>query len=129
MPSIGDVINALAEDAAYAARGAASAEGGSPGATAKDDVDEHAGKDKPPPPLPPHALLGRTLPLLFIRARDGVGYHSGRTIALENVFAQMEMNPHGPPPPGVDPGWIAAAQAAAGGPSGMEMSGWTLRVM
>lgn len=128
MPSISEIMDALAEDALYAARGAASPDldHGNP------DASRRRRKDKAPPPaLPPHALIGRTLPLLFVRARDGVGYHSGRTIALDNVFAQMDMNPHGPAP-GVDPSWVAAAQAAqaaSGGTGSPEASGWTLRVM
>ncbi|KAF5356119.1 hypothetical protein D9756_004055 [Leucocoprinus leucothites] len=84
----------------------------------------------PPPPPPPAGMPARTLPLLFIRAADGVGYHSGRTIACENVFQGVDLNAmaaansNGGPP--VDPTWLAAAQAAAaeGG-----LHGWTLRVM
>ena len=35
-------------------------------------------------------LVGRSLPLLFIRSYDGVGYHSGRVVALEHIFAGGE---------------------------------------
>ncbi|KAG9314277.1 hypothetical protein JVU11DRAFT_5065 [Chiua virens] len=80
------------------------------------------------------SIAGRTLPILFIRASDGIGYHSGRTIACENVFQSMDLSgmtpghvltPPGAPP--ADPGWLAAAQAAASAEGGLH--GWTLRVL
>ncbi|KAF9050805.1 beta-trefoil [Hymenopellis radicata] len=60
------------------------------------------------------APAGRSLPLLFIRACDGVGYHSGRTITCDNVFAGLT------PDGAVDTGWLEG---------GMANHGWTLRVM
>ncbi|KAG1784066.1 hypothetical protein EV702DRAFT_1176007 [Suillus placidus] len=82
---------------------------------------------------PPPSIAGRSLPLLFIRASDGIGYHSGRTISCENVFQAMELGPMAPggvlAPPGgsADASWLAAAQAAAAADGGLH--GWTLRVM
>ncbi|KAJ7092615.1 hypothetical protein C8R44DRAFT_816139 [Mycena epipterygia] len=121
MPSLADVIKALEEDAL-------------PGS------DDAAGNSRPSPPtdnaqpngaLPPPSIAGRSLPLLFIRPVDGVGYHSGRTIACENVFQTLEMgNMAGNPSNAggnVDTGWLAAAQAAAAADGGLH--GWTLRVM
>ncbi|KAF7799252.1 hypothetical protein EIP86_010484 [Pleurotus ostreatoroseus] len=68
---------------------------------------------------------GRSLPLLFIRSYDGVGYHSGRSLQLENVFQAMDLaaNAAG----AVDQAWLAAAQAAATVEGGLH--GWTLRVL
>ncbi|KXN81134.1 Transcription factor cbf11 [Leucoagaricus sp. SymC.cos] len=106
------------------------------GAGASGSSGSHEGRNgngtlqPPPPPPPPPAMAGRTLPLLFIRASDGVGYHSGRTIACENVFQGVDLNAMAANPqnggPPMDPNWLAAAQAAAaeGG-----LHGWTLRVM
>jgi len=121
MPPLADVIKALEEDALPAGS------------------DEAPSNSRPSPPADetkpnggPHAhaaIAGRSLPLLFIRPTDGVGYHSGRTIACENVFQSIDMANMGgnPANPGNDAGWIAAAQAAAAADGGM--NGWTLRVM
>lgn len=80
-------------------------------------------KVKPPP------VSSRTLPLLFIRSADGVGYHSGRTVTCENAFHNVDLGTiPGGRPPNVDPGWLAAAQAAAA-VDGNGLHGWTLRVM
>lgn len=122
MPALADVIKALEEDALP---------------TGSDDAPSSS---RPSPPtdnaqpngaLPPPSIAGRSLPLLFIRPVDGVGYHSGRTIACENVFQTLEMgNMAGNPSNAggnVDTGWLAAAQAAAAADGGLH--GWTLRVM
>ncbi|KAJ7125688.1 hypothetical protein C8R43DRAFT_1135260 [Mycena crocata] len=121
MPPMADVIKALEEDAVP---------------TAPNDAPSSS---RPAPPsdnappngvLPPTSVAGRSLPLLFIRPTDGVGYHSGRTIACENVFQPLEMgNIAGNPSNGgnVDTGWLAAASAAAAADGGLH--GWTLRVM
>ncbi|KAH9837042.1 uncharacterized protein C8Q71DRAFT_706652 [Rhodofomes roseus] len=37
-------------------------------------------------------ISGRSLPLLFIRAYDGVGYHSGRAVACEYLFKNMNID-------------------------------------
>ncbi|KAJ7487483.1 hypothetical protein B0H11DRAFT_2013560 [Mycena galericulata] len=121
MPPLADVIKALEEDALP---------------TVSDDVTSNS---RPSPPtdnaqsngVPRASIAGRSLPLLFIRPSDGVGYHSGRTIACENVFQALEMgnmagNPSNPGS-NVDTGWLAAAQAAAAADGGLH--GWTLRVM
>lgn len=107
MPALVDVIKALEEDALPS-----SAE--QSGSSASDGPD---GRNDIPPP----SIGGRSLPLLFIRASDGVGYHSGRTITCESVFSGMDVggNPS-------DPNWLAAAQAVDGAPA---LHSWTLRVM
>jgi recombining binding protein suppressor of hairless len=74
-------------------------------------------------------VTSRTLPLLFIRSSDGVGYHSGRTVTCEHAFQGVDLTSIGTRPPNVDPGWLAAAQAAAAGVNGGNLHGWTLRVM
>ncbi|KAJ7932507.1 hypothetical protein B0H13DRAFT_1701449 [Mycena leptocephala] len=121
MPALADVIKALEEDALP---------------SSSDDAPSN-GRPSPPSDnaqangLPPPSIAGRSLPLLFIRPIDGVGYHSGRTIACENVFQNLEMGNMGGNPSNaggnVDTGWLAAAQAAASADGGLH--GWTLRVM
>lgn len=70
------------------------------------------------PGAPPSAHMSRGLPLLFIRANDGAGYHSGRSVACESVFAS-----------GATGEWVQAAQAvAANGPSGVDAC-LTLRIV
>jgi len=120
MPPLPDVMKALEDDALP-----------TPDLN-KSHTPENSSQDGPPVPPPPiPTIAGRSLPLLFIRASDGVGYHSGRTIACENVFQGMDLGgiaaSQGNGAAGnIDTGWIAAAHAAAadGG-----MHGWTLRVM
>lgn len=75
----------------------------------------------------PQALAGRSLPLLFIRSADGVGYHSGRTVAIENLFQEMSGLGGDASGSGVETQWLAAAQAAAAADGGLH--GWTLRVV
>jgi recombining binding protein (suppressor of hairless) len=68
--------------------------------------------------------------LLFIRPSDGVGYHSGRTIACENVFQTMNLGSMAGSAPGggnIDTNWLAAAHAVATADGSLH--GWTLRVM
>ncbi|KAF9496093.1 hypothetical protein BDN71DRAFT_1446499 [Pleurotus eryngii] len=123
MPPLADVIKALEEDALPPnndpSRPPSNGEGSQP----------REGSNGASPPHP--SITGRSLPLLFIRAYDGVGYHSGRTIACENVFQSMDLsavqNPTNALPGGIEPGWLAAAQAAAAAEGGLH--GWTLRVM
>ncbi|OBZ78791.1 Transcription factor cbf11 [Grifola frondosa] len=71
------------------------------------------------------SVNGRSLPILFIRAFDGVGYHSGRAISAENVFQTMDLS--NPAATADNSGWLAAAQAAATVDGGLH--GWTLRVI
>jgi recombining binding protein suppressor of hairless len=128
MPPLADVINALKEDVL-------------PTVDDREDRPESGTTTQEPreserdsgiaPTVVPQQLAGRSLPLLFIRSLDGVGYHSGRTITCENVFENMSLNvigggPSGAPS-GIDQGWLAAAQAAAAVDGGLH--GWTLRVM
>lgn len=126
MPPLADVIKALEDDALPNGH---STNGHKPSAT-DGRHGESSSSGPPAPPLP--SIAGRSLPLLFIRASDGVGYHSGRTIACENIFQAMELgNMAGGqasgPPVGMDANWLVAAQAAASADGGMH--GWTLRVM
>ncbi|KAG6334495.1 hypothetical protein ID866_4590 [Astraeus odoratus] len=80
------------------------------------------------------AIASTPLPLLFVRMSDGVGYHTGRNIACENVFQSMDLGAmaagHALSSPGgasADPNWLAAAQAAASAEGGLH--GWTLRLI
>ncbi|KAI0963878.1 hypothetical protein AcW1_000835 [Taiwanofungus camphoratus] len=74
-------------------------------------------------------IMNRSLPLLFIRTFDGVGYHSGRAIALDNVFQNMDLG-NGNANADTDP-WLAAAQAAARAAAQAEgdLHGWAVRVI
>ncbi|KAI0094950.1 transcription factor [Irpex rosettiformis] len=103
-------------------------------------AEEKAGKDHPKkdkskpnePVLKPENaahVAGRSLPLLFVRSHDGIGYHSGRAIACENVFQTMDIAGMAGPGngAGLNTDWLAAAQAAASVDNGMH--GWTLRVI
>ena len=142
MPSLTEVLKALQEDVmppnALTADGAATGPHTAPSgasAAAGDQVDGvTSGVSQTTSSSPQSAITGRSLPILFIRASDGVGYHSGRTIACENVFQSMDLSGMAPghvlTPPGgptADPGWLAAAQAAASADGGLH--GWTLRVL
>ncbi|KAH7910863.1 hypothetical protein BJ138DRAFT_1064224 [Hygrophoropsis aurantiaca] len=140
MPTIAEVIKALQEDAlppnVMSSDGLGS--NGQPSSSTHDASNAGSQLDGTGvnglPPHPPPSIAGRSLPLLFIRASDGVGYHSGRTVACENMFHSMDlgamttagnvMAPQGSTP---DTNWLAAAQAAAAADGGMH--GWTLRVM
>lgn len=125
MPPLTDVIKALEDDALPTSN----SHGDSKGPPSEGSNGEGSSAPQRPPI---QAIAGRSLPLLFIRASDGVGYHSGRTIACENVFQGMDLGgmaagqPNGAPG-NIEPSWIAAAQAAAAAEGGMH--GWTLRVM
>ena len=128
MPPLPDVIHVLKEDALPPVdEGEDRAERGN-GAQEPREGERDSGIARA---VAPQQLAGRSLPLLFIRALDGVGYHSGRTIACENVFENMSLNVigggPGGSPSGIDQSWLAAAQAAAAVDGGMH--GWTLRVM
>ena len=118
MPAIEDMIKALEEDSTPTANGDSNKPRGSP------NGDNTSAKPDAP------SIAGRSLPLLFIRPSDGVGYHSGRAIACENVFQTMDLAGMGGTNPGagsIDTGWLAAAQAAAAAEGGLH--GWTLRVI
>ncbi|TCD69940.1 hypothetical protein EIP91_005529 [Steccherinum ochraceum] len=118
MPQIEDMIKALEEDPAP------------PDSDASDKSRGSPNGDSSPSKTDTQAIAGRSLPLLFIRPSDGVGYHSGRAIACENVFQTMDLAGMGSGNPGagnIDTGWLAAAQAAAAAEGGLH--GWTLRVI
>jgi len=121
MPPLLEVIKALEEDALPPPSDG-------PGTSSRRSPE---GSDaRPSGPPHPSSFAGRSLPLLFIRSSDGVGYHSGRTITCESVFQSIDLSSmatHPPAGPGtLDTNWLAAAQAAAVATEG---SIWTLRVM
>ena len=122
MPPLADVIKALEEDANASKENGPQSGQHSPHEPSGSQHTLH-GEVSPP------SIAGHSLPLLFIRASDGVGYHSGRTIACENVFQSMDLMGSGPnqQSASIDTGWLAAAQAAAAADGGLH--GWTLRVM
>lgn len=117
MPRIEDMIKALEEDATSAAN--------------SDSAHPPRASPNVEPAKPDaNSIAGRSLPLLFVRPSDGVGYHSGRAIACENVFQTMDLAGMGGANTGagsIDTGWLAAAQAAAAAEGGLH--GWTLRVV
>ena len=107
LPPMAEIIRAIQEDLAQQP----SREGSAPQ------------NGTPDPKVDVAAMVGRSLPLLFIRAYDGVGYHSGRAIALENIFQAMEQI-NGRPD---DQSWVAAAQGIQA-LDGAHHS-WSLRVI
>lgn len=142
MPSLAEIIKALQEDIMPNAlttdgvtNGPHTAPSGGESAAAGAQVDgPSSGVAQTANNSPQPSIAGRSLPILFIRSSDGVGYHSGRTIACENVFQSMDLSGMAPghvlTPPGgptTDPSWLAAAQAAASADGGLH--GWTLRVL
>lgn len=115
LPPITDIVKALEEDAAVS----------NDPSRSHTPVNVRPPNGTPPPrPPPPASIGGRSLPLLFIRASDGIGYHSGRTIAVDNLFPGIDLHalPQ-QPTEGIDTNWLAAAHAAA-----LNDGGWQLRV-
>ncbi len=111
MPPVADILKALREDAVPPS-GEAAGESDPSGQRTGDLVRD---------------ITGRSLPLLFIRSYDGVGYHSGRVVAADNVLHAMDLtNPVRPT--GEHGDWLAAAQAAAR-LSDDTMHGWNLKVL
>ncbi|TFK83058.1 hypothetical protein K466DRAFT_590045 [Polyporus arcularius HHB13444] len=109
MPPLADILKALREDAIPVATGD------------KSDGPDGRGSNLM------RDIAGRSLPLLFIRSLDGVGYHSGRVIAADNVLHQMDLsNPSRPSGEGGE--WLAAAQAAAR-LADDSLHGWNLKVL
>ncbi|CCL98297.1 uncharacterized protein FIBRA_00291 [Fibroporia radiculosa] len=70
-------------------------------------------------------IQGRPLPLLFIRAYDGIGYHSGRLIACEYLFKDMDLSA-GASGNGGNRDWIAEQAARAAENS---LNNWTYKVI
>lgn len=127
MPSLLEVMKALDEDALPTVQDASV--GGSQSHSNDPSTSNAQHDTRNNPVLPPPSISGRSLPLLFIRSSDGVGYHSGRTVACENVFQTMDLGPLPPPSPnsGVDTSWLTGAQNAVPADGGLH--GWTLRVI
>ncbi|KAL1748524.1 hypothetical protein HDZ31DRAFT_29540 [Schizophyllum fasciatum] len=115
LPLIGDIVKALEEDAASS----------NDPSRAQTPIAGRQNGTPPPRAPPPASIAGRSLPLLFVRAYDGIGYHSGRTIAVDNMFQGIDLHAlpqH--PTEGIDSHWLAAAHAAA-----ITDGGWQLRVL
>lgn len=141
MPPLAEVLKALQEEVVSpnalsvdgTAVGTHTTPSGGDSAAAGDQVDGTTGGAPTTNSSPHPSIAGQSLPILFIRASDGVGYHSGRTIACENVFQSMDLSGMAPGvltpggAPTADPAWLAAAQAAASADGGLH--GWTLRVL
>lgn len=104
MPSVGEIIASIRETV--------------PPHTEGDDDAQSPRHD--PATLAP--LLARGLPIFFIRAFDGTGYHAGRSVACENIFQTLNIGGDG----AVNQAWLAAAQAAQ---QDGTAHGWTLRVV
>ncbi|PCH33857.1 hypothetical protein WOLCODRAFT_22297 [Wolfiporia cocos MD-104 SS10] len=104
LPSKGEVLKALEEDAIPAASEVAD------GSRLQSKADR---------------LSGRSLPLLFIRAYDGIGYHSGRAMTCEYLFKDMDQaiprtgN-------GENGDWMAAQAVEA---AEANLNNWTYRVI
>ncbi|KAI0652143.1 hypothetical protein C8Q79DRAFT_896911 [Trametes meyenii] len=115
MPPVADILKALREDALPV-------NGEGAGDSSQVDAAGHRTSDLM------RDVAGRSLPLLFIRSYDGVGYHSGRVIAAENVLHAMDLS--NPVRAGGEGGeWLAAAQAAARLSDDTSMHGWNLKVL
>lgn len=123
LPPIGDILKALQHEAGPSPTHSQPPHGEAHDApSATEDVESSSKAD-----ITPMSIAGRSLPLLFIRGLDGIGYHSGRTIACESFFQGMDLhNPAGAANP-TDGAWLAAAQAASAVDGGLH--GWTLRVL
>ncbi|KAG6832314.1 hypothetical protein H0H92_003547 [Tricholoma furcatifolium] len=123
MPTIEAVIKALEQDALPQQEGSGSNH-------QSPSADGSASEPRSQTTL---SLAGRSLPLLFIRASDGVGYHSGRTITCEHPYPIDIGNMVGNASVGapIDAGqWMAAAQAAQAAVAAENgFSGWQLRVL
>lgn len=82
----------------------ASAENDKGKETASTDPAAVGQANQPPVPPYPHwpvhmPPITRGIPILFVRTADGIGYHSGRELACENVLGAIAM---GGPPPTID---------------------------
>ena len=126
LPPIQDIMKALQNDAQRAAE--ASNKEGEPGSSgATSNPPDSAGSAGTDSSSHPHLnFVGRSLPLLFIRGADGIGYHSGRTIALDNLYVSVHQNgPSGQPQ--IQPDWMITAATAATIDGNLQ--GWTLKVI
>ncbi|KAF9076172.1 hypothetical protein BDP27DRAFT_1284987 [Rhodocollybia butyracea] len=120
MPPIGDILKALEEDALP---------------PNVEHPDGHSVDGSHPTSRngsgPPPSIAGRSLPLLFIRSADGVGYHSGRTITCENIFQGLDIGSQ-PAHAGanIDTGWLTSPHNLQVENNGLPaLQSWTLRIM
>jgi recombining binding protein (suppressor of hairless) len=81
MPSLKDITDAIDQDVAAA--------------EAEARADQTASMEEDSETIPP--FTDRSLPLLFVRRSDGLGYHSGRSIACDAVPPQPDGSPAVPP--------------------------------
>lgn len=127
MPPVADIIKVLEDEVrrTEAGNGSGHDEGNASG----------SGEGSPTArEVSPSALAGRSLPLLFIRGADGVGYHSGRTVSCEDIFQRIDLNNPGAATNGSSPNaaestWVAAAAAQAAASPGGGLRSWTLRIL
>ena len=70
---------------------------------------------------------GKTLPLLFIRSYDGVGYHSGRSLQLEHINVLQHIDSMTNGGVSLDSGWFTTSQVASNIDGGG--AAWSLRVL
>ncbi|KAJ3509799.1 hypothetical protein NLJ89_g5023 [Agrocybe chaxingu] len=102
MPPLADVVKALEDDALPTPINAPDT---GKGQASEASTSEGTSEPPGPPPAPSMAsIAGRSLPLLFIRASDGVGGWILGGIATNQANGSAG---------NIDTGWIAAAQAAA----------------
>lgn len=121
LPTIAEVVKALKEDAIPPHQehpGLGLRNGDSSG-------DPHLKTDN-------SILVGRSLPLLFIRSYDGVGYHSGRSIACENMLQRLDLGNPGHPAsslPRPDSGWNANTVQVLAAADDTGLQEWALKVI
>ncbi|KAL6310084.1 hypothetical protein BKA93DRAFT_722358 [Sparassis latifolia] len=116
MPPINNILKSLMEDALSTEE--------SDGESPRSGEPTSAGQRK----VDASSIIGRSLPILFIRSFDGVGYHSGRAVQAENVFQNIDLSGPNPATSAMDPSWISAAHHAASTVDG-GLHGWTIRVI
>lgn len=128
LPPLADVIKAIEDEPSSAVD---DREGGATASRSRDAGPPRSVSDREDSGIgtiaAPQHLAGRSLPILFIRSADGVGYHSGRSVAVENLFSEMGTMGAEGGGASVESQWLAAAHAAAAADGGLH--GWTLRVV
>jgi recombining binding protein suppressor of hairless len=126
LPPLEDILRALQDDLG---RDSSGGNGSGDRESSTTSIDSATGATTA---IPASSISGRSLPLLFIRPTDGVGYHSGRTVVCENVFQNLDLSSIASAGTGDDASWIAAAQAAAAAAAAAAeggLHGWSLRVI
>lgn len=126
LPPIQDIMKALQNDVQRAAE-VSDKDSGEPSTSGTASNPPDSAVSASDASSHPHLnFVGRSLPLLFIRGADGIGYHSGRTIALDNLYVSVHQNgPSGAPQ--IQPDWMITAATAATIDGNLQ--GWTLKVI